>query len=245
MLTGAYHYTSDLLTLDQCQPYHEKPEVQKRLLGVFTPLRLVQWESLLASHPDRDYVDYILRGIKEGFRIGFKASGSVSSICKNMHSAMENPQVVSAYIAEERKRGVLLGPFEKAEVPEVHLNRFGVIPKSGQPGKWRLIVDLSHPEGESVNDSIQPELCSLQYVHMDHVVGKLIELGPGAKMAKLDVRSAYRIVPVHPQDRHLLGMMWDGKLYVDAALPFGLRSAPKIFTALADAIEWIAKSPGV
>ena len=40
-------------------------------------------------------------------------------------------------------------------------------------------------------------------------------------MAKLDIRSAYRIVPVHPQDRHLLGMMWDGKLYVDVALPFG------------------------
>ena len=32
---------------------------------------------------------------------------------------------------------------------------------------------------------------------------------------------------------------------MDAALPFGLRSAPKIFTALADAIEWIAKSQGV
>jgi len=139
---------------------------------VFTPLRLVQWESLLASHPDRDYVNYILRGIKEGFRIGFKASGSVSSVRKNMHSAMENPQVVSAYIAEERERGVLLGPFEKAEVPEVHLNRFGVIPKSGQPGKWRLIVDLSHPEGGSVNDSIQPELCSLQYIHMTTLMEK-------------------------------------------------------------------------
>ena len=117
-----------------------------------------------------------------------------------------------------------MGPFEKTEVPEVHLNRFGVIPKSGQPRKWRWIVDLSHPEAGSVNDSIQPELCSLQYVHMDH--------GPGAKMAKLDIRSAYRIVPVHPQDRHLLGMMWDGKVYVDAALPFGLRSAPKIFYSL-------------
>jgi len=43
----------------------------------------------------------------------------------------------------------------------------------------------------------------------------------------------------------MLGMMWDGKVYVDAALPFGLRSAPKIFTALADAIECIAKSQGV
>ena len=53
------------------------------------------------------------------------------------------------------------------------------------------------------------------------------------------------MVPVHPQDRHLLGMMWEERVYVDAALPFGLRSAPKIFTALADATEWIAKSQEV
>ena len=34
-------------------------------------------------------------------------------------------------------------------------------------------------------------------------------------------------------------MEWDGKWYVDMALPFGLRSAPKIFTALADGLIWI------
>ena len=38
-----------------------------------------------------------------------------------------------------------------------------------------------------------------------------------------------------------LGIQWQDKLHVDAALPFGLRSAPKIFTALADAVEWIAQ----
>ena len=49
-------------------------------------------------------------------------------------------------------------------------------------------------------------------------------------LAKVDIRSVYRIVPVHPEDRLLLGMMWEQALYVDTALPFGLRSAPKIFT---------------
>ena len=34
-------------------------------------------------------------------------------------------------------------------------------------------------------------------------------------------------------------MKWVGKLYVDKALPFGLRSAPKIFKAVADAMQWI------
>ena len=41
-------------------------------------------------------------------------------------------------------------------------------------------------------------------------------------LAKLDLKEAYRMVPVHPQDRVLLGMHWKGETYVDAALPFGL-----------------------
>ena len=64
-------------------------------------------------------------------------------------------------------------------------------------------------------------------------------------MAKVDVKSAYRNIPVHPEDRWLMGMRWSETLFVDTALPFGLRSAPKIFTAIADAVEWIAREEGV
>ena len=64
-------------------------------------------------------------------------------------------------------------------------------------------------------------------------------------MAKLDVKSAYRIIPVHPQDCFLLGMKWENRVFFDRALPYGLRSAPKIFNAVADALEWIVKDLGV
>ena len=182
---------------------------------MFTPLKLAQWELMLARHPDREYVAYILSGIQEGFRVGYERGDHVlGSARKNMKSVEDNPQVVRNYLDVERQRGVLLGPFERSEVPEIHLSRFGVIPKSSQPGKWRLIVDLSHPEGRSVNDGISGELCSLQYVRMEEVVRVLLELGPGSQMAKMDIRSAYRMVPVHPQDRCLLGMQWEGQVYV-------------------------------
>lgn len=62
-------------------------------------------------------------------------------------------------------------------------------------------------------------------------------LGEGALMAKIDIRSTYRIVPVHPDDRPLLGMRWREKIFVDKVLPFGLRLAHKIFNALAD-MHW-------
>ena len=54
----------------------------------------------------------------------------------------------------------------------------------------------------------------------------------------MDIQQAYRMVPVHPDDRALLGMRWEGGVYIDTRLPFGLRSAPIIFTAVADALEW-------
>ena len=73
----------------------------------------------------------------------------------------------------------------------------------------------------------------------------ILAYGKDALLAKVDVQSAYRNVPIHPDDRHLLGMIWEGALYIDTALPFGLRSVPKIFTTMADAAEWIARQHGV
>ena len=52
-------------------------------------------------------------------------------------------------------------------------------------------------------------------------------------------------MPVHVQDCPLLGLQWEGALYVDTMLPFELRYAPKIFNAIADAIQWVAEQEGV
>lgn len=57
-------------------------------------------------------------------------------------------------------------------------------------------------------------------------------------MAKFDVATAYCNIVVHPEDHYLLCMKWKGAYYVDMALSFGLRSAPFIFTFVADMVEW-------
>ena len=64
-------------------------------------------------------------------------------------------------------------------------------------------------------------------------------------MAKMDIKEAYRLAPVHPEDRLLLGMTWQDTRYIDKTLPFGLRSAPLIFSALADGLEWVIRRRGV
>ena len=161
-----------------------------------------------------------------------------------MPSVASQPQVVRDYLAEECALGRILGPLLRETLPGVQLSRFGLIPKKTR-GAWRLIVDLSSPEGASVNDGIEVPLCSLEYMSVEDALGTVRQLGRGTLLAKVDIQKAYRIVPVHPADRLLLGMQWEDNVYVDAALPFGLRSAPKIFTAVADAAEWIVRREGV
>ena len=80
----------------------------------------------------------------------------------------------------------------------VHSSPFGVIPKN-RPSKWCLTVNLSTPEGYSVNDQ--------------------------------------------PGDRLLLSMLWEGKVYMDAALPSGLQLVPLIFSAVANALLWTVGVP--
>ena len=70
----------------------------------------------------------------------------------------------------------------------------------------------------------------------------MLALGHGTLLAKFDIKSAYCTITVHPEDRLLLGMRRNGNLYIDAMLPFGLRSAPMIFCSVADAMEWIIRS---
>jgi len=78
----------------------------------------------------------------------------------------------------------------------------------------------------------------LAYASVDHLAGLVMSAGRGSFLVKADIKEAYRIVPVHPEDQHFLGVYWEGSLYVDKVLPFGLRSAPKIFSALANALQW-------
>lgn len=66
------------------------------------------------------------------------------------------------------------------------------------------------------------------------------KLGPGTLLAKVDID---RLIPVHPQDRPLQAVQWNGNIYVDPMLPFSLRSAPKIFNAVADTLSTTSRYP--
>ena len=185
-------------------------------------------------------------GLLNRFRIGYSCCRTqLRSHNTNHPSALANTKVVDDRIATELAAGRLQGPIPPHLVSVVHTSPLGLVPKTHQPNKWRLICDLSSLAGSSVNDGLSPELCSLQYAKVDDAVNMIQLLGRDTQLVKLDLKDVYRIVPVHPADYHLLGIKWKGHTYVDRALPFGLRSAPKIFNAIADLISWVLTCQGV
>ena len=233
----------DLRAMDAYRP-HTPSTLPVSMQEINTPLCWQAWDKCLAAHPDQEFRQYIVQGIRYGFRIGFNYSRSCSSATRNLASAGEQPQVIRDYLAIECASGRVLGPLSPLVSPRIHISSFGVIPKK-TPGKWRLIVDLSSPEERSVNDGVDEKYCSLHYVSVDDAAKAIVAKGQGSLLAKVDIASAYRNIPIHPDDRCLLGMRWEGSIFIDMALPFGLCSAPKIFTAVADAAEWILRQEGV
>ena len=210
------------------------------------PLRVDNWKRMLTDHPNRPLVEFFINGLTEGFRIGFREQSTPLKSAKwNLYCALQHPDIVQNYLTEEIALGRVSGPFPKSSVPQAQVSRFGVIPKNHQPSKWRLIVDLSHPIGRSINEGIPKVLCSLKYITVDSAIEHIKQIGHGTLLAKIDIKSAFRLLPVHPADRHLLAMRWDQHIFIDTCLPFGLRSAPKLFNVLADLLSWILEQQQV
>ena len=222
------------------------PNIPEAAMGIHTPLVVEAWAHALEKHPNKIWVDSLLSGLKEGVRIGYNYQSSCHSAKANMQSAVSHPHVVDQYLLAELAAGNIAGPFPLDPLKgSVMLNWFGVIPKANKPGKWRLIVDLSYPHGSSVNDGISTGDASMAYSSIEDAGRIITKLGQFTLLAKIDIANAFRIVPVHPDDRHLLGMKWNSAIYIDKQLPFGLRSAPALFNAVADALEWILRERGV
>ena len=171
---------------------------------------------------------WLLNGLIFGFKLEIQCAVVVSTE-SNCRSARVHGNMINNYLKEEIDKGSIAGPFASSPIHELHINRFGVIPKS-TPGKWRLITNLSFPVDGSVPDA----KASVSYEGITEAISKMVKLGPGTLMAKFDINQAHRLLPVNCEDRKFLGMKRDGKFYVDLALPFGLRSAPLILTKFAD-----------
>ena len=66
-----------------------------------------------------------------------------------------------------------------------------------------------------MNDAIYQDLCSLAYISVDDAARAVTKIVRGAFLTKVDIKNAYNIVEVHPEDCLLMAMQFEGLLYVD------------------------------
>ena len=206
---------------------------------VSTPLNVDNLVLELVNYPDRSFVNNLVNALQYGARIGYLGPEQ-TRVSRNLLSASQHPEVVSANLNKEMQLGRVAGPFPSPPLPDFQCHPIGVVPKK-HSSEWRTIYHLSYPGGDSINDHIPKDPYSLQYVRVDDAVQILCSLGPGAFMAKTDLKSVFRLMPIHPDDWNLLGIYWQSHYYVDLYFPFGLRSAPFLFNQISDVLEWILK----
>ena len=152
---GQYAYTEELPALERVAGDSEKICETFRCAN-FLPVD--QWMPYLSQHLDREFAAFITRSLLHGFRIGFNRSALLRPAPENFHSVYSNPATVEKYVTEA------LGRLVQSQVAGIHRNPISIIPKPHQPGKFRLIVDLSAPASSSVNDGISAYWCSMEYV---------------------------------------------------------------------------------
>ena len=214
------------------RPHQWPSELQR----AHTTLRRSNFEHELRLHPDKAWVTWLLDGIDNGVSIGYTGSVSPLRSC-NLSSAHAHPDVVDAELEKEITAGWIIGPFAKPPLHNLRTSGVGVVPK--KDGKWRAILHLSALDGHSVNDHINKEDFPVHYSSVDDAVALLSQYGQDALMAKIDLKAAFRLIPVQAADWVHLGICWRGHFCVDTCLPFGLRSAPALFNHYAEALDWI------
>lgn len=192
----------------------------------------------LRSYPDQSFVELLCNITENGARIGYEGP-KVRTRRANHASAYANTSAVTDAINKELNKG-RLKVLDK--LPEYYYcSPIGLVPKKsdGVQTGWRLIFDLSCPEGRSVNDGIPKEYGAISYEALQWALDLVANIGPGAVMIKRDLKSAFRGIWVSFDDHWCLIFEWNGKYYVDMFLPFGLRTSPRIFNLFAEAIHWV------
>ncbi len=206
-----------------------------------TPVNISRLATELTHHPDREFREYLLSGLSYGFDPGVVCALSQNHICNNLQSAHAEPDVVNDLIGKEVKSGFMIGPFNEPPFKVFRVSPIGIA--TGKfSGKKRLIIDLSSPHNStvpSINSLIPLDEFSLRYHDIEQAVELIKIAGRGAWLAKVDITSAFKVMPIHPDSWHLFGIQWAGKFYFAVRLTFGCKSSPKIFDMLSEAVCWI------
>lgn len=209
---------------------------------------------------DQEAVTLLLHRLTYGFPLGVREDiplPTTPRMSSNLLSA--RPELpshdynVSLKLLESLQKEVLeertAGPFLTIPLPNLQISPIGVVPKKNN--KLRSIHHLSwprNPRGDghdhiSVNDRLEEAVC--RYLRFSTVIKRIGELGRDYLLAKFDIKDAFRLLRVIPENHFLLGIMFHGLIFYERCLPFGVHPGPALFESLSTAVEAICHVKGI
>ena len=180
-----------------------------------TPIKLGVLTSWLADYTHAVDAQILRDGFSFGFSLGYTVPRQrCDAGC--LGSAAARPNVVFAKLNKDIKAGRIAGPFSNCPLERLRCSPIGLVPKKA-PGTFRLIHHLSFPQGQVVNAFIDKDKCKVDYASFDVGVRLVLQAGCSAWLAKADIKSAFRLLPVSPRDYELLGFKFGANSILTSA----------------------------
>ena len=149
----------------------------------------------------------MIDGFSFGFHVGFVGTSQIR-LASNLCIAKEQHEILAAKLEKE----LCAVHFSRPPFDNFIPLPLGVVPKKS-PGEFRRIHHLSYPDGSLVNYFIPVQYASITLIK---------SLGRACYMAKTDIKSAFCIIPIHPDDYHLLSMTWNNSYFFTGVCPWAV-----------------------
>jgi hypothetical protein len=171
------------------------------------------WKQLLVGYTPSDpnyTADVLIAGMVNGSYVRYEGDRTSTARVRNHPDARAHPEETARLIIQELQLGRMIGPFlpDHSPLPHTKISPLNIVPKKES---WRLINDLSSPHLQSVNGGIYHMPTTWQLIQ--HALQLMTDMGRGCHLAKMDVKSAYRLLPIHPTDWHLFGCVRGSIIY--------------------------------
>ena len=197
-----------------------------------------------------DYHDkQIIQLLKYGFPLGNTKGCGSRTIPKNHTGARFYQSHVAQLLQTEILCKSVIGPFSQSPFGhDTFLSPLNSVPKKDSE-KRRLILDLSFPEGNSINSGIDKdfyldEFSKLTLPSIDHLADRVVQLGRGCKVFKIDLQRGYRQFLIDPKDLQWLGYFFMGNYLFDCSLSMGSKSSAKCCQRVTSMVVFIHAKSG-
>ena len=219
------------------------PNYKQATIPIKSGLNIDAWKRHLCDYPDKKLLQYL----QYGFPLSLKNSHVLNNLSvKNHFSALAHPRAVESYLEKEKTEGAILGPIKNlgGDPEHVHIHCSPLLTRPKDIDKRRIILDLSFPNGQSLNDQVDREQFDnskflLKFPSIDDIVDEICRNNDDVTIAKIDVARAFRNLRVDPADALKLGIRWKDDAFIDVSAAFGWVHGSAAFQRCSDAVTFI------